>query len=115
MGDYLAFGYNNGIPEGIETAWGCRAILQVGYPLDIPPDRMDAYGPDKEELMKYLNDNFPLKEMRDAGKVIPSDHSGKEAQEYELFNDGHVIVKANTQQSYGYVYICAYFMEYLEG
>lgn len=23
----LSFGYNNGVPEGTDAAWGCRAIV----------------------------------------------------------------------------------------
>lgn len=107
----LSFGYNRGIPDGIDTAWGCRAILENGY-VDIPPDRQCAEGPRKEELMDFLNTHFNMGQLRDqVREQVSPDYPGMpdNYDEYVLFEDKNVIVKANTQRSFGYLYVCAYF------
>lgn len=106
----LSFGYNGGIGDGVDTAWGCRAILDRG--LDIPYDRQCAEGPRKDELLEYLNIHFNMGQLRDkVHQSVPVDYPGMKNgyDEYVLYEDRNIIVKANTQRSFGYVYICAYF------
>lgn len=54
----LKFGYNEGIPDGVETAWGCRAIVTQGGQVDVVWDRTDAAGPTEEraKLLAYLDE-----------------------------------------------------------
>ncbi len=107
----LSFGYNKGVPDSTDTAWGCRAIFDRGY-VDIPGDRQEAVGPRTKELMNYLNDNFNLGALRDqVREQVHADYPGMPQgyDEYVLFEDKNVIVKCNTQRSFGYLYICAYF------
>lgn len=107
----LAFGYKAGIPDSVTTAWGARAIFD-SYGLDIVPDRQDWVGPRNKELMEALSDRIPLNELKkSAGEQVFPDSVGLDPMEYVLFADDTVIVKANTQKSYGYLYLCAYFLD----
>jgi hypothetical protein len=106
----LRFGYNAGLPEGIQSAWGCRAILDAGY-ADIPHDRVDSFG-DSAAIVDYLNKNFNKGMMNDKVKqLVPPDRPGMDAPEIVLFDDDKLVVKCSTQRSFGYLYICAYFKE----
>lgn len=107
----LAFGYNNGIPDTVTTAWGARGIFD-GFGLDIPGDRQVFDGPDKYNLMNYLNEALPMKKLRElATEMVMLDRPGRDSSEVVLFDDGVVIVKCNTQNSFGYLYLSAYFKE----
>ncbi len=102
-GVQLEYGRNYGVPA-VTTAWGARAILG-SHGLDIVPDRVDAQGPRKKELLAYLNDDFgDLRERVDEMSFDPGDD-----ELHTVFLDATAIVVASTNASYGYLYLRAWF------
>lgn len=104
----LRFGYNAGLPEGVRAAWGCRAIWNGSGLPDIVWDRTDAFGDDeaRRPLLDYLREivgDAPWEAARTMSGLWPD-------RDYDavLFEDDEVIVRANTQASGGYLYVCAY-------
>ena len=106
----LAFGYNAGLPAGVSTAWGCRAIIhQITGSIDVPPDRHSAVGPHKQALLDHLNQHVGDAWEQRAGELLRSGQMHtRRAQEFVLHTDDQVIIKGNTQASAGYLYVCAY-------
>ncbi len=99
----LQYGRNYGVPA-VTTAWGARAILG-DHGLDIVPDRVDAQGPRKKELLAYLNDDFgDLRERVDEMRFDPASDELK-----TVFEDDLAIVVASTNASFGYLYLRAWF------
>jgi hypothetical protein len=113
MGDNrLSFGYNQGLPECVEAAWGCRAIITPDGAIDVVPDRTSTYGPeDAYRRLAYQLDTMVrgarwrarASELLAAGTMDP----GRPG-EHVLLDDGAVIIKGNTKGSFGYLYVCAY-------
>ena len=107
----LGFGYNDGIPEGVHTAWGCRAIVtQAGY-VDVVWDRTSCVGPEAERhaLVEHLA-TVDRQWRDDASRLLAERKiDTRKADEVVLFEDSRVIVKGNTNGSAGYLYVCAYF------
>ncbi|MGE0363736.1 MAG: hypothetical protein AB7R67_23705 [Vicinamibacterales bacterium] len=108
----LRYGYNDGLPDGVTAAWGCRAIVRGGSSfVDIPHDRSDAFGPDDERAAL-------LAHLRDVAGQAPFDRAGdllrrraldtRSDADVVLYEDDAVIVRANAQASAGYLYVCAY-------
>ncbi|AXB41285.1 MULTISPECIES: hypothetical protein [Amycolatopsis] len=109
MSGKLRFGYNKGLPSGVTTAWGCRAIVGDGFGIDVPPDRESGFG-DHHTLTGYLRDHCgdawmaKATAMFEEGEIfVGSDR------EITLFDDDRAAIKANPRRSYGYLYVCAYF------
>lgn len=107
----LRFGYTRGVPEGVETAWGCRAVVTDDDVVHMVWGRIGAVGPEAERLVAYLHD-LPLRggwqdramELLRAGVMDP-----RVDEEFVLYADDAVVIKGNTQASAGYLYVCAYF------
>jgi hypothetical protein len=108
----LRFGYNDGLPDGVSAAWGCRAIVRSGSSyVDVPHDRADAFGPDDERAAL-------LAHLRDVAGTAPFDRAGdllrrgeldtRGDQDVVLYEDDTVLVRANPRASPGYLYVCAY-------
>lgn len=107
----LAFGYSNGVPEGVDTAWGCRALVTQDGDVDVLWDRTDAVGSDGEriKLFAYLNNQVGFVWRDRASELLRSRAmSTREGGEHVLFEDDHVVIKGNTNGSAGYLYVCAY-------
>ena len=110
----LMYGYNAGRPEGNEVAWGCRAIVNFNHGrtfLDIPWDRTDAIGPDekREEFLATLRNEVGDDWINIAQELLDrGDIRGDEEKEVVLHADENAIIKANTNGSYGYLYVVAY-------
>ena len=107
----LMYGYKPGLPDGIEVAWGARAIMMAGGALDFLPDRQDAIGPDDERraFLDYLVSEVGDKPWERV-KALHAEGAIRHdrADEHTLYEDDTVIVKANTNASYGYLYVVAY-------
>lgn len=56
----LRYGYARGLPEGTETAWGCRAVVTDDKEVHVVRDRTSAFGPESGRLLAYLH-NLPLR------------------------------------------------------
>lgn len=107
----LGWGYNPGLPiDPFLAAWGCRAIVkQSGY-LDIPPDRKSSLG-EKTALKQLFAklDGGLMDKWKTRARELLSDYEMRtsESGEFTLLSEDGVVVKANTQGSYGYLYVCA--------
>lgn len=100
----LAWGLPNLIPDDAVAAWGARAILRQGV-LDFPRDRCDAFGDEGEKLVfsRWLSRHgFPWLD-----EDIAFSAKGNEARLYSL-DDGRFHMRANTNASYGYLYVTAW-------
>jgi hypothetical protein len=102
------FGLNSALPEGVTVAWGARWI----FPDDILWDRTSWIGEDGSErvaLARWLDGgNEPkagaLWKARTTARHILTETS----EQTTLFEDAHGIIVANTNRSFGYVYVAAW-------
>ena len=100
----LQYGRNYGVPA-VTTAWGARAILG-DQGLDILPDRVDAEGPRKKELLDYLK-GLPDHDLFTRVDEMSFDPGDDEL--HTVVEDDNVIVVASTNASHGYLYLRAWF------
>jgi hypothetical protein len=110
----LQFGYNQGIPEGHETAWGCRAIVTQTGSVDVPWDRADAVGPDKSrrDLLSYLWDHVGESWKAEIMRLlVEGKMQTRAAEEFVVYDDGMMRVLANTNASAGYCYVVAFWVQ----
>jgi hypothetical protein len=109
----LTFGYNGGLPEGRTVAWGARLIVHQDGRVDFVRDRQSVIGAAEplRRLLDYLNaTDIPI-ERRIADMLRRGTMRTSVAQDFTVFADGVVIVKANTNASHGYCYVVAYFAQ----
>lgn len=101
----LSFGCNRGLPDDIETAWGCRAIYHA-HPtrLDFVWDRQDSFGPDLDELREKLNGGAIAALVKHIEAEAPS--GGDE--EIRTFEAEGVKFAYSPQGSHGYIYIAGW-------
>lgn len=116
----LKYGYGGGLPEGTETAWGCRAVVaQNGY-VDAVWDRSDLVGPDRVQLADHLAHHVRAAWRDRASELLRNGvmHT-RRAEEFTLYEDATVVIKGNTNASAGHLYVCAYLRprasEHIEG
>jgi hypothetical protein len=103
----LSFGYNRGLPEGTEIAWGARWI----YPSDQLPDRTSWLGEPGEtgDLMEWLNGGALSAAHNEATRLALSGELTQGAdKEVTLYEDERGKILANPNASHGYLYVCAY-------
>lgn len=94
------------VPDGC-TAWGARAIFRPNdlRSVDLLPDRVDAVGPHKADLLAHLNSHCSVALLdQQASLFFPR---GNEQEHAVLHEDGYVRVVASPQGSCGYLYITA--------
>jgi hypothetical protein len=107
----LTFGYNRGLPPGTATAWGCRAIIDQGGLVDVPPDRQSAAGPRVDTLLDHLNQHVRGAWRERAAELLRNGvMSTRTAAEFVLYQDSKVMIKGDTNASAGYLYVCAYLL-----
>lgn len=99
-------------PEDARAIWGARTILEAGA-FSIVSDRQDIHGAtagDRKALADALNKRIIEECRQTVAKLL---RSGKmrasEPSQFELYDDRYLRVVANTQASYGYLYITAWF------
>lgn len=106
----LAFGYNRGLPETTDAAWGARLI----YPNDLLPDRTDMIGSReaKDRLLAALNSPAVPEPAAYPSLLAEAgiESSGVDL-EAILYEDDTLCIKANPQASHGYLYVVAYLKE----
>jgi hypothetical protein len=110
MPDRLRFGINP--PEGVETAWGARWIIDQEGHVDEVWDRTDAIGPDdrRRERLAYLNDHVGRAAQEAAAELLRSGRlRWSEETTVTLYEDDVVTVVANPRRSFGYLYVGAWF------
>jgi hypothetical protein len=107
----LRFGYNTGLLNGTQTAWGCRAIMNQDGMMDQVLNRQDTIGPDSpcRALLSYLNEHVGGA-WRERASELPRTGvmNTRAAGEFTLSEDSHVVVKGNTNGSASYLHVCAY-------
>lgn len=107
----LKFGYTRGLPEGTETAWGCRAVVTDDGTVHVVQDRVSTFGPQIDRLREHL-DHLPFHRswQSRAGELLRAGTIDTRVdEEFVLYEDDLVVVKGNAQNSGGYLYVCAYF------
>jgi hypothetical protein len=106
----LSFGYNKGVPDGILTAWGCRAVISSDNHIDIVWDRTSVAGPDGDvNLLLECLEAIDRRWQDTASHLLATGQmSARDSREHVLYDDGFLVVKANTNASSGYLYACAY-------
>ncbi len=110
MLDRLRFGL--GPPEGIETAWGARWIVDPEGRVDEVWDRTDAIGPDDRwrELLAYLKDHVGRAAHQAASELLHSSAlRWSDDTTVTLYEDEVVTVAGNPRRSFGYLYVGAWF------
>lgn len=111
----LGWGYDPGLPdEPFTAAWGCRAIIHQGGSVDVLPDRQSSRGDDKaiDALIDKLNGGLNAKWKATVVDMLRGyEMSTGLAKEFTLLDEDGVVVKANTNGSGGYLYVCAYTSE----
>jgi hypothetical protein len=109
----LTFGYNRGLPVGRTVAWGARFIVDQSGHVDFVRDRQSVIGAGEplQRLLDYLNANDIPIERRIADMLRRGTMRTCVAQDFTVYVDGVVIVKANTNASHGYCYVVAYFAQ----
>ena len=117
----LEYGYK-GFPQETAAVWGARAIAEKGY-MDLLIDRQGRAGRDVEKmavLIQMLNGTgdsrhkdavgilskmqLRYSELRRQGVI-----EGDKANDVVLYEDDRVKAVGNTNASYGYIYIAAWF------
>jgi hypothetical protein len=108
----LRFGYNRGLPEGVQAAWGCRAIADESGQVDVVWDRTSTFGaePHITMLLEHLQSLPTQGGWQDIARMLlrSGQLSTREDREVMLHEDDVVVIKANPQASHGYLYVCAY-------
>ena len=105
----LTFGLSSAVPPEAKAAWGARLIFRESSrgKFCILYDRQSAVGDKehKEELGRVLN----LKALKEAAEMWQTVSPGEsDREEYLLYDDGRVRMKASPNGSYGYIYVAAW-------
>jgi len=110
MDDRLRFGLNP--PEGVETAWGARWIIDPHGGVDPVWDRVDAIGPTdrRRQLLEYLNAEVGDAPEHQARQLLErGELSWSQDTTVTLYDDQEVTIRANPRRSFGYLYVGAWF------
>lgn len=109
----LTFGYNAGLPGDRTVAWGARLIVTQDGHVDFVHDRQSVIGAEepRRRLLDHLNGNDIPIERRIADMLRRGAMRTAVAQQFIVYADDVVVVKANTNASHGYCYVVAYFAE----
>lgn len=104
----LGFGYNAGLPDGVEDAWGARFIVTQDGGVDFLADRQSFIGDGDRTIKPHLMEHFTLIVSAITEKLrnheIDTRHEG-EVIVYEI--DGFKVV-GNSNGSGGYFYVAAF-------
>jgi hypothetical protein len=120
----LSFGYNQGLPEGVRAAWGCRLIVTQTGGTDFVANRQGFYDGERsaDGVAAWINSPVNPAAMGDkpvfgyALEVISEllrsyEMNTREAGEFTIYEDERGVIKANTNGSAGYCYVCAWLRE----
>jgi hypothetical protein len=105
----LAFGYNAGLPDGTDTAWGARATITPHRTINVPAGHTDLVGPRAEQLRDHLDNHVGATWRDQATELLRADllRPGQ-ASEVVLYRDAVVEIKAATVPTDNAVHVCAY-------
>lgn len=104
----LQFGLSSAVPSAVTTAWGARWI----FPDDVVWDRQSLVAADdaaKAALVEWLNGGAITKARTQAYRASAVHFlEAARAELVILYHDRHGFVVANTNASYGYLYVAAW-------
>lgn len=110
-----AFGLDVLIP-GIKAAWGARLIVTQDGTTDLLHNRQGVVGDDAliDETLEWLNGGV-IKAFREAASAALKRRSMLTSKPSPtiLYEDGKGVVLADTNGSYGYLYVTAYLFDAL--
>ncbi len=112
VGGALIFGLSAEVPENAPAAWGARAIQDEDQ-FDLVRERQDTQAV-SDTYRRVLEQVFAFRPVLEQvkenyaklywqGKLRPDKHKTE-----VLYEDHALVVKGNTNASYGYLYLCAY-------
>lgn len=111
-GTGLLFGYNQGLPvDPFAAAWGCWAEVKQTGSVVVVHDRQGSLGDKRaiKRLYAKLNGGLNARWKERATALLHNhDMRTNDGAEFTLLDEDGVVVKANTNGSYGYLYVCAY-------
>jgi hypothetical protein len=110
MAGRLSFGFNP--PDGVDTAWGARWIIDPNGTVDQVWDRTDAIGPDdrRRSLLNYLDNQVGDAPHKTAQRLLREGQlSWSGDTTVTLYDDDVVTVVGNPRRSFGYLYVGAWF------
>lgn len=101
----LQWGYSDGIPAGVTTAWGCRAIFRYGN-TDVLHDRQSVAGKREDIDAMGVEVKACWKKWQDAARE--QYHAGKLGEDdvATLLETDTLVIKARAAG--GYLYVVAY-------
>lgn len=109
----LKWGYHAGLPKNAETAWGCRAIVNdPDNSVDVLSDRQEGTGPRINQLLEHLNTHVRgVWRQRATNLINAGVLRHRQLAEATVYEDTLITIKANTNGSGGYLYVCAFFRD----
>lgn len=111
----LRHGYETGVPDEVEDAWGCRGLIHrtpggAVSRVEIPGDRVSMVGPDADDLVAALDEAVGDTLAQRVARLLRVGALGcGVAAEVIVFQDERIVIKADTQGSHEHVDVCAYF------
>jgi hypothetical protein len=110
----LKYAMKAALEAGAPVVWGARALWAPRTRPDLLRDRMgfitppDIAGDERNRRLSALGDLINKNGYIDeAFKRIPSSLSGSDNQHLVLLDNEDVLIEANPNASYGYLYVCA--------
>jgi hypothetical protein len=99
-------------PDGVDTAWGARWIIDPNGSVGQVWDRTDAIGPDdhRRSLLGYLDNQVGDAPHKTAQRLLRAGElSWSDDTTVTLYDDDIVTVVGNPRRSFGYLYVGAWF------
>lgn len=111
MAKNLGFGLGREVPDTARAAWGARLIISMDGWVDYLANRTDAVGSEDAKLALFdkLNSTFPIDTLRKVvrSKILAGEIDNRN-RTVVLFDDDGLKIVANTNASYGYLYVAAW-------
>lgn len=103
-------------PEGLRAVYGGRWIVQQDGYTDIVWDRQDVAGTGTEALIEWLNEprgKGALHKAREHASRLLKDYvmQTSERHPFVLYQDDEGVIVANTNASYGYLYVTGWLFD----
>lgn len=104
------FGLFSECPPEVEVAWGARAILEEGGRIDLLPDRQSWKGEPCPKLARLVNKALPAsrRRARELARQGQLDLGSSRTVVLHRDRESGLVVLANPNASYGYLYLVAW-------
>ena len=107
----IQYGAVYGLPENTTAAWGARMIVKQSGMVDVVPDRTDIDGATDEArraLRDALNGGILRDFVEDVSALLKRYTMRTDRGEPFVWQHGDVTLYADTNGSYGYLYVAAF-------